>query len=197
MKNIILIGIVWLAAISAKCQEIVMKDIATLSDTTPITLTKNGDVVFVNIVQVNGVTSQQLYTRGKLWGTDAFKVLNSVLQLDDNENKILIFKGYTEMPLKASFTTVPLQMHFTLKFYFKDNRYKAELSSIYYKGRPAESEVSNAPDVISDGAMNRKTRAIPKVKTQVRAGTIDKVNALFSDIRRGLIKQSETENKEW
>lgn len=86
----------------------------------------DGKVVFSAIVPMEGQTAKQLYSKAKMAVAELFKSSNDVIQLDDPENGVLIIKGANN----TSTTYVQSNTSFTLKFFFKDDRYKIDITDI-------------------------------------------------------------------
>lgn len=91
----------------------------------------DGKVVFSEVVPVEGVTADQLYTRAKMAVVEMFKSANDVIQLDDKENGVLIVKGANSFVYKVNaFDEGTGYVKFALKIYLKDEKYKIEISGI-------------------------------------------------------------------
>lgn len=82
----------------------------------------DGMVVFSEVVPVEGVTADQLYTRAKMAVAEMFKSAKDVIQLDDKENGVIIVKGSNNYD-------PDVYSHFTLKVYIKDNKYKVDMTN--------------------------------------------------------------------
>lgn len=96
------------------------------------------------VVQVSKVTKDDLFNRANEWAINAFNSPNDVIDLaDKNEGKILL-KGsfpYVAPANSGGYTnTWNGQIYFSLKMYFKDERYKYELSIIGFISSAAPNE---------------------------------------------------------
>lgn len=91
----------------------------------------DGMVVFSEVVPVEGVTADQLYTRAKMAVAEMFKSAKDVIQLDDKENGVIIVKGSNQIG------SDPVYVHFTLRFYAKDEKYKIDITNCICESLPA------------------------------------------------------------
>jgi hypothetical protein len=87
---------------------------------------KDGAILYTGIIQVDSSASKsELYNRGKVWFINEFKSSNDVLQMQDKEAGILIGKGFFEIE-----NGVNTQIWQTIKLYFKDGKYKYEITDL-------------------------------------------------------------------
>lgn len=97
----------------------------------------DGEYFFEEVVPVEGISSKELYTRGRQWYAEVFNEANEVLQMDDPEQGILIGKGWQDILLNPDgFASVKVQMWYLISVYTRDGRYKFSVSEIRYKTYP-------------------------------------------------------------
>lgn len=90
--------------------------------------TLSGKITLTEVVQTEGISKDELYTRAREWYAHTFKNAESVLQMDDKEAGKLIGKGFSHSS-KDAFTDI----WYTISVSVKDGRYKYEVSDIYYR----------------------------------------------------------------
>jgi hypothetical protein len=89
----------------------------------------NGAVGMQEVIQIDSATKKELYSRAKMWVSEAFKSANNVIQLDDADNGILLLKGITMIEVKTLVKT-QMNMRFTLKIEAKEGKYRYSLTNI-------------------------------------------------------------------
>ena len=96
------------------------------------------------IVQVSNTTKDALFDRAHEWVISAFNSPNNVIDLaNKNEGKILLKGSFPYIAPTASgiyASSWSGQIHFSLKMYFKDERYKFEISIIGFVSSAAPNE---------------------------------------------------------
>lgn len=96
-----------------------------LGDILPL---QDGIVTYTNVVQVDGVTKDELYSRAKKWFVTTYKSANDVIQLDDKENGEIIGKGNFRITYYAR---DPIVNH-TITISVKDGRFKYLITGLVY-----------------------------------------------------------------
>lgn len=83
---------------------------------------------YTHVVSQEGVSTDDLYRRAKVWAAEAFRSANDVTQLDDPEGHILILKA--SMPYSQSFLSgsgaTEGNIRYSVKIQCKEGRYKYE-----------------------------------------------------------------------
>lgn len=96
---------------------------------------ENGKVVYTEIVKVDSVNKNKLYSRANKWIISRYKSAKDVIQLADQDEGIIIGKGnfgityYSRRPLIDN----------TLQIEVKDGRYKITISNLIYSDIQGES----------------------------------------------------------
>jgi hypothetical protein len=95
-------------------------------------------ISFIEIVQVEGASKEQLFQRARVWFAENFKDSKSVLQISDKETGELFAKGSFTSHYKFRMTnrdwTNRGVYYFTLRVIVKDGRYKYSLTDINHFG---------------------------------------------------------------
>lgn len=95
---------------------------------------ERGQVVFSEVVQVDGALANTLYAAAKMSIIELFNSANDVVQLDDASSNIIIVKGMTNAYAKGNFgLAASCPVWFTMKIQARDNRYKISIYQLYCK----------------------------------------------------------------
>ncbi len=148
--------------------------------------------LLTEVVNVDSISAQSLYSRTKLFIAENFKSAKTVIQLDDAENKTLVVKGGVMPYIRNAFAgrTYGISM-FTLKIQCKDNKFKYTLSDIYhekvshdeYSGGSFENDKpacgtaflnNKAWHKIKDNSIEQIKNLIVLMKVQISSGNIQK-----------------------
>lgn len=104
----------------------------------------DSQVVYTNIITVDGVSKDELYKRARLFIVKNYKSANAVIQLDDKESGHIIGKGVLTVVtdggdlLGASETKV----NHTISIMVKDGRYKYEVSDLSVIGQLGSTQTT-------------------------------------------------------
>ncbi|MCA8830802.1 DUF4468 domain-containing protein [Hymenobacter pini] len=88
-------------------------------------------ITYQGVVEVPGVTKDELYTRAYEWMAKNYRSANAVIQMHDKEAGRLVGKGATVMETQR-LSGLPSYVRHTLSIYVKDNRYKYVLTDFEY-----------------------------------------------------------------
>lgn len=111
---------------------------------------ESGKIVFSEVVSLDSMTEQGLYSNSKQFFLDHFKSSREVIQLDDKINFIVAGKAFMDINALMLGTKYPVKMWFTIKIQCKDGRYKYDIYDIYFE--------NYAPNyVLPDGSAKSQT----------------------------------------
>ena len=131
---------------------------------------------YENVVPVEGVNSAQLYDRAMAWMARTYHSANTVIQLQDRENKRIIGKGVFVVPFLA--ITIPVQH--TISFEARDGRYKLRFDGLNAVPKTGEPwELSRAQGI----------------QTQIVSATEKQIMALAADLQHSIERVTTEENK--
>ena len=86
-------------------------------------------VSYSEVVQVEGVSKEDLYQRAREWFTDTFRSSNDVIQLDDKENGQIVGKAiFTYRQLFGEVLGIDCLINFKISVFCKEGRYKYDLT---------------------------------------------------------------------
>lgn len=98
-------------------------------------------------------TKNELYTKAKIWITDAFKSAKDVIQMDDKDAGRIVARGVFQSPVKGMWGT-PLYdyINFKITIDVKDNKYRIALTDFVH-------EKGTYRDAVSGGDMSKEKPA--------------------------------------
>jgi hypothetical protein len=135
--------------------------------------------LLTEILNVDSVPAQILYSRVKLFIAENFKSAKTVIQLDDAETKTIVVKGGVIPYIKNAFAgrTYGISM-FTLKIQCKDNKYKYTLSDIYHEKVSSDEHSGGSfeNDKPACGTAFLNNKAWHKIKDN----SIEQINSLIA-----------------
>lgn len=155
-------------------------------------ISDNGNVVFTQVVVAEGMTSKQLYANAKMAIAELFKSSNDVIQLDDHENGVLIIKGIDN----TSTTYVSSNVSFTLKLFFKDDRYKMDMSNMKTKVIAAGQTSTYTAEEMTDANCLKNGECKKTGWGMQRKNVIDTKDKVFAAVIKAMAKSTDT-NNDW
>lgn len=106
------------------------------------------DIILTSVDSIEDCSADELYKRALIWISNTYKEPKSVIQTQDAEANIIVIKGIIPGVAFSNYGH-------KLKFQFKDNRYKWEISNIVIKFNPiqemADKRIEQAPRFQGDG----------------------------------------------
>jgi hypothetical protein len=103
---------------------------------------QTGRITYEGVVQVDGVSKADLFTRANAWAARTYRSANDVIQLNDKEAGQLILKGNSRVSSRGSDFGV---VRHTLTIYVKDGRYKYVLTDLTHDAAGARNVYSAGP----------------------------------------------------
>jgi len=93
-----------------------------------------GRIIYTDVVYVDSsTTKEELFSRAREWFAKAYKSSLDVIQMEDQTNGKIIGKAAISV---YSLTKFPDgHINYTISLYFKNGRYKYELTDFYHKGQ--------------------------------------------------------------
>lgn len=128
---------------------------------------KDGKVFYEKIDSANG-TKNELYNRAKLWFANTFKDSKSVIQIDNKEDGQLLGKGNFDVPYRYVVNTVA-QCNFTIKFDFKDNKYRVQIYNINYQWQLSGNTTMNIEQLQTSYNGRYYNKIAPPTDTQIKS----------------------------
>ena len=173
--------------------------------TTGIIGQNNEQLIYTDVIELENISQDVLYNRGKIWFANTYVSANDVIQLDDKVSGLIIGKGvfrYEPKVFNASARTVGV-IRYTVKLFFKDGRYKYEIGNFNHESTSvssyggidfglitSESECPNPKRGMGSSWNN-------KVWNDIKSQIDDNVKLLVSNIKDGMTKEVESNNSDW
>lgn len=95
---------------------------------------KNGQITYTEVMHIGDVSKEQFYYRAKAWFAESFKDPKEVIQMDSKEAGTVIGKGNQTVYFETAMAPVEVKLHFTVKIFCKEGRYKYEITDLAYSG---------------------------------------------------------------
>ncbi|MBX2969444.1 MAG: DUF4468 domain-containing protein [Cyclobacteriaceae bacterium] len=95
---------------------------------------ETGLYIYQEVVELTGITQNDLYTRARKWFVNNYKSANAVLDMDDREAGMLIGKGYFEVRFQGGQRKVYHQVQLEVKegrYRFTINKFNLKFSEVY------------------------------------------------------------------
>ena len=105
---------------------------------------QDGKVTYSGVIQMQGVSKDEMYKRVKIWFLDNYNSSKDVIQFDDRENGEVIGKGcFKALWMVRFYTALPVNVWKTIKIQIKDGRFRYEITDFkmrnYYLPSPNAS----------------------------------------------------------
>ncbi|MCA4897769.1 MAG: DUF4468 domain-containing protein [Bacteroidota bacterium] len=148
---------------------------------------ENGNLLFSEVVQVDSVSKNELYSRSKDFFVSVFKSAKDVVQLDDKEAGIVTGKGFS----KIQEAGVELQMWYSIKIQSKNGRYKYEIFDLYFQYEAKTSP----PSEVFDKSVYYKKNGEPRTAYETRKNEmLKKIKSLTESIKTTMNKKSKKDD---
>lgn len=167
---------------------------------TDLPLDEDGVITFSDVIQVPNSTKSSLYSAGREWFVETFKSADDVLQMEDRESGKLLGKGFSKIYVGGGIAITDTKLYYTIKLYFKEGRYKYEITNLYYLASPNRYNLSPqrqpAESVIIDN-LYKPNGKIRNLNAQYKTETQNEIKALIESIRISLAKSVESGDDDW
>ena len=157
-----------------------------------------GKVVFTDVVQLEGMTTDEIYKKAKLWVVSTLKSGDNMVELSGVNSDQIIGTGNIKLVMDKEerkwFKIKEGYMNFKFVIFCKDGRlkYNVENFHLFFK-RGSFQETNTSLDVVEDLPTWPK-KLQPKYKEFVSNISINNVNTLVNDF----VKFMQTEeNNDW
>lgn len=119
--------------------------------TVPSTIQSQESQSFEKVIQAEGISKKNLFSSGYDWFASSFNTANEVIQMADKEAGIIIGNGSLEYGYKGlSYICYNGWVKYTVKVYFKDNRYKVIVTNLSHSVEPGNSSKCALGTISSD-----------------------------------------------
>ncbi|MDR6565447.1 DUF4468 domain-containing protein [Chitinophaga ginsengisegetis] len=137
----------------------------------PFPINENGSIEYTEVVQVDSVSEQQLYSRARLFVANAFKSATDVTQLEDAATFTLVTKGNLPRFYSNPFNkTQGGYVSFKFTVQCRPGRYKYSVTDLIHK-QSAVSTIHDSGGVLTNevpdcGRLNLPLKSWKRIKVQ-------------------------------
>lgn len=151
------------------------------------------------VVQVDSVTKLELYNRAKMCIVDAFLKANSVIQIDDKEQGLIVAKAVITYTPSIFFGNDLAEgiISFAIKLYLKDGRYKYEVTDFKHEKFGLITDDEEYPYPRGKGLMNQPKNWYNRVWNDIKYEIISTVAPFISSLTEGMTKPTEINKNDW
>lgn len=151
---------------------------------------EEGIIQVSEVVQAEGLTKDQLYSKARLWFAEYFRDSESVLEVEDKSSGILLGNGILTVNVPSNISGYQeCNLWITLKTEFREGRYKYTINNMKYS-------TVDYPQAVNLEQMYTKEK-IPKFFRNYRAASIDALRELLGDLKMSLGTDSAEELDKW
>lgn len=137
---------------------------------------KDRKVTYTDVIQLQGVSKDEIYKRAKHWFINTYSSGKDVIQLDDKENGEIIGKGCFKAFWMISFYAGQnVNVWKTIKIQIKNDRFRYEITDFRMKNYYLPSQNASVTDVgipleeWNKGHDSNNKRFYPKINNQIIA----------------------------
>lgn len=159
-------------------------------------------ISYAEVVLVDSsISKNELYSRGREWFAKAYKSSTDVIQMDDKESGKIVGKALMQVYHKALGGNYKSgYINYTISLYFKDGRYKYEVTNFHHTGQyvgdgNSISDYGPCEDMINT---TKKTMGISYQKTfnYYLSQMDENVKGLIADLKATMGKKAEEKKKD-
>lgn len=120
----------------------------------PLPLNDKGRVEFQEIIEVENVSKDELFTRANAWFVSAYNSANDVIQMSDKEQGIIIGKGIAPYEVMFLAKNYPYKLRHTIKVETKENKARLTMTDFYVEETGREDRP--VYDLVNDNQLYKK-----------------------------------------
>jgi hypothetical protein len=148
-----------------------------------------GKITFIEVVNVDSATADQLYSRAKLFVADSYKSNKAVTQLNDDAAKTVLIKPIIINHAKGFGEYGYTSYQFTIQC--KDNKYRYIITDFYHHGREyAMNKMKDGGPLEQDEARGNNKKTWQQIKQE----DFDDINNLIAELKKAMTSKS---NSDW
>ena len=137
---------------------------------------KEGKVTYTDVVQLQGVTKEEMYNRVKLWFVETYNSSKDVIQIDDKERGEIIGKGCFRAVWNLRFYTAQsMNVWKTIKIQLKNDSFRYEitdfrLNNVFFPTQNTSVSDLGVPlEQWNKGHDSNNRRFYPKINNEMTA----------------------------
>lgn len=161
----------------------------------PVNLTideKTNKITYTGIVELpSEIDKDQLYSRGVAWFATTYNSAQNVLQMQDKENGKLIGRALFDVYHKGiGMTFESGHINYTISLFFKDNRYKYEITDFMHTSNIESGMIKTSCDEMRFSTKKLYTKVYNYYFEQLD----NNMKSLIIDLKQFMNKQSESDD---
>lgn len=161
-------------------------------------VTEDEQIIYEEVVQVEGISADVLYSRAQLFFTNTFKSAKDVVQMADASSHIITGKALTSVQVFTGMGYQENNLYYSLKIECRDGRFKYSVYDMYFE-YPAPYE---ATKTVATGDFRKRNYYKDNGKAKQRPESYakamnDEVLLLRGYIIEQLQFKSETVDDDW
>lgn len=108
-------------------------------------------VSYSEVIQVDGVSKDELFTRARTWCAKTFTSNKDALQMDDRQAGRLIANGSSIQRFQYTITSIDFWLKYSLSIAVKDGKYRYEVTNIYTRDKIQNGYNLSLDDIVIKG----------------------------------------------
>lgn len=168
-----------------------------------VSLNAQEQVTYTEVVDANGKTKDELYDMAKMWFTTTYNSANDVLQMDSKESGTIVGKALFKYiyPKLMGSESVKGTINYTIKLYFKDNKYKYEITDFIHTPYITNTYECSFGLITTDEECDLSISGTKKWKNDVwnniKIQIGNNMEPLISSLKNGMINKIESSSNDW
>ena len=140
-------------------------------------------ITYSAVVEAKG-TKDELFSRAREWFAKTYNSAQSVIQMEDKDK--IIGRALTQVYRKVAIGTYEYgYVNYTISIYFKDDKYKYEVTNLYHTGQSIED--GRIPDFgPCEEMMNEKKKHLQKIYYNLLIQADINIKALISGLKKDM-----------
>lgn len=159
---------------------------------------------YTKVIQVDGVSKDELYTRAINWFTNSFRNANNVIQINDKQNGQITAKAHFVYNPNFFVGSGPVKgyIRYTLSIYVKDGRYKYEITDFVHDPSLSPNSksvglITNDIDYPGEEKRNANQKWMNNTWHDIKQQINTYINSIEVSLVEGMNKIAEIENGDW
>ncbi|WP_313806842.1 DUF4468 domain-containing protein, partial [Flavobacterium sp.] len=149
-------------------------------------LNENGQIIFSEVVSVDGKSKADLFTNSKMFFVNTYKVTVDKLKIN-NDAPSTTDTQYSIMNVKINGSDVKVKLYYTLTIASKEGKYKYDIKNLITKTEVSETPVEKLFDKVAVEKAAQKPKAM-EVLTAYYGAINAEVENIKSNIKKEMAK---------
>ena len=153
---------------------------------------QDGKIVYEGVIQTDGASADELYSRAKAWFISTFKDAKEVIQHDDKDGHQVIGVGFGDIHIVSIGIPQPVKLWTQISIMAKDGRYKYVIDDLRYQQYPSQyvsgKNKTPAELTIIDN-LYKSNGKVATINAKYKTETIAYIERLIENIKEGMNKE--------